>query len=822
MATIIDRPSGINLLRNLKSFILESSSEVTFRLGLDGEYILEETYFPDANNRIEIDIRDVVARHLKTNLPNTNVFTQSDALRLFIAYEGSNSMGFAVLTGGVRKLTEPAADFLEKNWLTWQPQTKHTTWGSPEYLTYYFGASAHVKAKFYRKNGTTKTVTIHTQNATGELRTFNTGMGYLFSLSGEEIENLYGIVDVWVEHYSSGQVLSYVQRYVYEPTQGNEKYFLCINSLGGIDTFTFHGAQTLKPEIEHEAAESGSVKQDITSKAERKWQQSTGYQGTSATKWLFELLASSKAWAIMDSNAEAIIIDTDSVSMNDHDNLHSCEFDFTLAEEGRLLNIRRTDAELPVIEVPSPAGDIFFLRARLSDYPDAELEETILFLVQSPYSETWSKASLGAIRNWILNTITQSEIGLHAHSHDNKGVLDRFGLNGQNPTFDGQALAFLEDALRKFLRKDIADHAAGKITIDDAIEFGEFISGLAGRGGRIDSHGAAELRSLILNEWLEVPELRCNRVSVEIGNQWSAPGGGIIEDVSVDEDALGQPLPTGIITLHLEDGEIGAVAVDDLCQGIFHDGLTLTNNADIDLDDSVGNFKFAGFFTAYFRVTEILDGRNQRFRYALRGVSESWPHSFHPCSKMHFVAYGNPTNTDRQNSRYSTRTYLRFLTGVNDWEFRKANIAAQFGQLDNLSVFGLQMSGYSMYLNNIYMTGTIEQLNELPLRLVIETGGDNFLAWGETMTVTCRLWRGFYEDITDQVTEWSIVRESGDATEDAAWLLKQKVQNFSGTIDICFTPQENDLGGNEYTVSTLFRISASIQGDDSAEANLII
>lgn len=173
-------------------------------------------------------------------------------------------------------------------------------------------------------------------------------------------------------------------------------------------------------------------------------------------------------------------------------------------------------------------------------------------------------------------------------------------------------------------------------------------------------------------------------------------------------------------------------------------------------------------------------------------------------------------------SRYSTRSYERYLKDVNDWEITSSMIAAQFGDLTNLSVHGLQMEGYSAYLNNIYMSGTIAQFDQLDLRMVIDTEGDTFLAWGESLHVTCHVWRGFYEEVTDQIVSWSIVRDSGDAADDAAWLLKQKVRDFSGEIDICFTQAENDLGGNANTVSTLFTIRASLLDNDQVEANIVI
>lgn len=814
MATIIQTPDSLSLLRNMKSFKFSSSSEIVFSL-LQGEsIILSETYSPDYNDQIEVDVRDAISQYLETALPSSDTTDQTGAVKTFVAKLGDTTLGaYTVVNGGVRKLASTSAQFLAGNWLTWQPQVKQVPWASPEYLSYYFVAAGNIKAKFFKKNNTTKTITVAAALA-GKLMTVNTSMSHLFTLSGEDVDDLYGIVDVWVE-MADGTRLSYIQRYINTPTIGDEHYYLCVNSLGGVDTFTFHGDCTLDPEINHQSAEASDEKINITSDAERKWQQNTGYCSIEVTKWIFELIASTKQWAVMDGAIEGIIIDTSSLQMKDRDNLHSCSFSYSLTQEGRLLNNSRDMNVQPVIQVPTPAGEIFFLNLRLSDFPDAELEDTILFLVQSPYTENWSKASLGALKQWLMNVVTNSAIGQNAHSHTNKGVLDKFTESDGKPAYDGATLQTEAVAAVKFLRKDTDDRSSGKIAADSGFEAGSFVSGPLGTGARIDGSGAAEMKSLFLRQWLEVPEIRYNRVDVQIGNQWNAPGGGIIESVAIDTDALGNPLTTGIITLHLEDGEYGTVEVDDICHGIFH---ALAGNDAADVDDGRGNFKFAGFQSVYFRVTEILDARHQRFRYVIRGVSQTWTQNNHPQEGMHFVAYGNFTDTDRQVSRYSTRTYERYLTGVNTWEFSSGNIAAQFGDLSNLSVVGISgMSGYSAYLNNIYMSGTIEQIENMDLRLEIDTNGDNFIAPGEQLSVTCRVWRGgYFQEVTDDITSWSIERDSGVAVEDAAWNLSPKAQNFAGTVDLTIS----DLGTT--AISTLFIITASLGSGESAQAEIII
>ena len=373
-----------------------------------------------------------------------------------------------------------------------------------------------------------------------------------------------------------------------------------------------------------------------------------------------------------------------------------------------------------------------------------------------------------------------------------------------------------------FLSRVDKDTAQKLITFLEGVEFGNYVPGFSGRGGKIDGNGDGELQSLILHKFLEVPEIRYNRVDVEVGNKWRAPGGGIVLKCVPDKDEDGNLLMTGTVTLHLEDGEIGTVAVDDICTGIFHNEATSSSNSAIDYDDSIGNFRFAGFYTVYFRITEILNqGNNSVFRYALRPVSANWMHSFHPTEAMHFVGYGNFSNKDRQTSRYSTRTYERYLQNVNDWEFTAANIAAQFGDLSNLSVFGMDMAGYSAYLNNIYMVGTIEQMKALFPRMEIDTEGDTFLAYGETKKITCTVYRG-WDEITDKVTNWVVTRDTGDPIEDEAWNNSAKAKNFDGTLEISFTALDNDLGTNPYVISVLFTFKAEIEEGVTAVQQLSI
>lgn len=346
-----------------------------------------------------------------------------------------------------------------------------------------------------------------------------------------------------------------------------------------------------------------------------------------------------------------------------------------------------------------------------------------------------------------------------------------------------------------------------------------FADGMTGFGIKFGKDGAMQGDSLTLRRFLEVPELRYNRVEVFVGNQWRAPGAGIVKSVVPDTNSDGTTANTGTVYLKLEEGEIGKIAVDDICMGIFHDNNT-SNNATDDYDDYKGNFRFSGFYTCYFRITEITEtATNSSFRYALREYSDG-TFSKHPSAYMHFVCYGNFTNKDRQSSRYSTLRYERMLVNVNTWEFQAANIAMQEGDLDNLKVYGLDMTGYSIYLENIYMSGTIKQIEKLAVRMEIENTFSETLDFGETAPLRIFLTRGF-DDFTEKAVKWSVTRDSGDATNDAAWQQKAKVVAFNNTptikttedgqrkyvgFDIAFKDGDNDLSMDE--LSTLFTFKA--------------
>jgi len=233
------------------------------------------------------------------------------------------------------------------------------------------------------------------------------------------------------------------------------------------------------------------------------------------------------------------------------------------------------------------------------------------------------------------------------------------------------------DSSRATIRDAVIDLLRSDNISTKLIRSTSFAGGASGHGFSINNSGDAEMNSLIIRQFLEAAEFRYNRVQVIAGESWRGPGAGLIKSVDTNKQT---------ITIKLEEGELTSIDVDDICKAIYHTS--------------------SGFSTVYFRIAEKLS--NDTFKYVLRSG-----YSIHPQMTMSFIAYGNFTNKSRQQSCYEARNYKRYLANVNDWDIQLSNIMMQLGDLSNLKTeHGLDMSGYSAYLNRIYMTGTIKQLSQ--------------------------------------------------------------------------------------------------------------
>lgn len=852
---ILLKPDSLSLAGAMNHFVISSANEIQFTLRYadTGDTVVQHTYTPNKSNLIEVDLESIVTPLLSFQLKDiSEPYKQTTIVRKFtvvitdLGTSKSEFWSFSVLRAGIDHFADSAANWLKANFLTWQPTVKPVTYYTPEFLTYYAVIDSVVKCRAYvEKDG---------EYASYDLTLFNLSNGSVwtvpvqYAIIAGKLNKLPSYYDIWMES-TNGTRLTYIQRYYASDIKSeHEQWVLFENSLGGIDTFRAYGDSENSAKHTHNIAEIENDSEEYRVDTDRVFKKNTGHLSDPERKWLLDFFPSLGKYLYTDRYIRRIVVTESDVNWQEREMSSSYTFTYKYADARPYLNLQRSDIPADVLNIKIPDVGSFTVAPRLVELERLPLSDGALFPVQSPYSDKWTVTTAAAILDWLSHEITAAYKGdgSFGHSHSNMSLLESFTLFGKYLLINSQKISAGEadhadsaknldeksDDWDKILRKDIDDYTAyslgvgGLLTAEKGTQFGKvFVPGIAGGiGGNIDGEGNGELKSLRVREFLEATEYRHNRVSINVGNQWRAPGGGVIEEVIPDTDLDGNLLPSGTIVLHLEDGEIGAVDYDDICQGIFHDSATIGNNSKDNFDDGIGNFRFAGFFSSYFRITEIIDvdtaNRNSRFRYTLRN-DDKWAALFHPCALMTFVSYGNFTKKDRQSSRYSTLTYERYLQDVNDWTFTQYNIAAQFGDLSNLNVFGLDMTGYSAYLDNVYFSGTIQQIEKAPLRMEIENPGGGILASGESTVINCRVLKGFDYVADDDIT-WEILRDTGDADADAAWTQKQKVKDFAGSITLSHTSTDDDLSMNPLVKGTLFTFVAHSKNGSTVRASIIL
>lgn len=360
----------------------------------------------------------------------------------------------------------------------------------------------------------------------------------------------------------------------------------------------------------------------------------------------------------------------------------------------------------------------------------------------------------------------------------------------------------------------------GIISAKQGVEIGEFVTGLFGRGGKIDGDGRAELRSLTLWEWLEVPEIRFNRISVNIGLSIRSEGGGTIEKVLPDTDTDGNQLATGSCWLKLEDGEYGAIAVADLCMGMWHDlgGGNATENS----DDKKGTYQVRGFKTIYFWINDVpdtdpdgLDNSDQHFfRYTLRSTLDGG-NGMHPCAMMHFAQRGNTDNKERQSIVYSTTKYDLSLCNLDSWYFRDSQIYQISRCLDGFTmeqigddgkVYTKKFSGYGIVMGNAYIYGKIDEFERAGFRIDITRTMAGTVTTNTSDVIGIRVVNGYGADVSAKFTTYKVTRDSGDAESDAEW----NAAHTSVGQELTITA--DDLGMAKYLQPVMFTVTASGEG----------
>lgn len=761
MAAIIQKPDTLSLTGNMKKFILSSGTVVSFTLKEGAVVLLDATYEPGTDGRVTIDVRDIVESRLSYSISNEHFYPQTGIVSDFTAIiDGSPTM-FRAIRAGVANLADTPANWLSGNFLTWQPVNKQVTYYSPEWITYYATQSSAIKLKAYYDNGSSEIMTLGEIDS-GYAYTANVQYAVVAGILGQKYPQYY---EVYAEN-KSGARLSYIQRYLYSEVKSEqEQWFLFENSLGGLDTIRAYGDTDFTGEHQHKISTTGDESSEYDIDTNRKYNKNTGHLDEYERRWLLDFFPSRAKYIYTAGAFRKIVVSESDVKYAASDLPSSYTFKYSFSDALPFLNLIRNEESIPEnITIPDIDSPDFILPPRLAEYPRVPLSEGVMLPAFEPHSETPGITTVGEILSAavieVLGRIQAGEGGgelvevLRSADPRNpsdfsvfsslatmlkinqaiEGInldgLDEKYISKTKPDEARKVIKFLEGIIAygtsTFDSVELENLIAEKIAkLGGGATFGNFITGLPGEGASVGEDGHAEFDSAFIRKFLEVPELRYNKVSVYTGVRWDTFGAGIIESVEIDRDENGNNLDTGIIILKLEEGEYGAISEDDRCQGIFHNFSG--SNDTVNEDQKNGNFRFKGFNTVYFQIIEILDtSNNGRFRYRLRPVSDNWYQQHHPSAFMHFAAYANPYDTDRQACVYTTGKYTIRLDNMTGWEYGEANIYGISGKLDGFKMGETIFQGHGNVFGNAYIYGHLQGIEEI-IRENIQVGGKNLL-----------------------------------------------------------------------------------------------
>lgn len=300
-------------------------------------------------------------------------------------------------------------------------------------------------------------------------------------------------------------------------------------------------------------------------------------------------------------------------------------------------------------------------------------------------------------------------------------------------------------ALAHFLRKDAPDVAEKLLKFLEGVEFGVFESGMiTGKGGKIWANGHAELASLLLRGWLEVPEIRYNRVQVVGGELWVTDGAKF--------DTVTQSGDLFNIKIKLEEGELVTFWVGDILKGVYHDKST--------------DGKFKGFRTLWFRVTAV-DQTNQTITVASRYPGDS---KYNPVKYLEVARIGSFTEASRQRSILidSKENCITFLDHVNTWDITPNMEVCWLGRKDRTIPGVPSTAGYNAKLSNIIMSGKIFQYDEI--------SGTDYLVPIDKGTYVDGQRYAYYDRVSAPGGLWLCVNEAGTTQRpnkgSSDWLLQ--------------------------------------------------
>ena len=394
--TIIQSPATYNFAGNIPDLIVDTTEQLSFTLSRGGTQIVAETYTPAQNDRIVINLRNLL--ELLVEVPGYEETVTP--ITQYTYTLGSTSGTFYCLPGG-HGAAVSAESFLRGNFLTWQSQTRITLYHTPHRLRYAALAACVCKVKGYFADGSSSELSLLTM-AAGNIYTMDVSFGTIRS----KFDTQPTYYDVWVEN-TTGQAMTWVQRYMLADFEaGTNDYFIFANSLGGFDTIRFSGDRKEINKLESVNAifDDQTLEYDID--RTRSWKKYTGYIADEQLRmWVLDFFNSPQRYHLTDSGVVQRIYVSEPKLENTATEAAGYEFTYAYSRQSRYINLER--AETPqLLEITDPASEVFFLAPRLNQFEAADPASSADYLIpiQAAAADKWLAISLASLLDYIKPT----------------------------------------------------------------------------------------------------------------------------------------------------------------------------------------------------------------------------------------------------------------------------------------------------------------------------------------------------------------------------------------------------------------------------------
>ena len=394
--TIIQSPATYNFAGNIPDLIVDTTEQLSFTLSRGGTQIVAETYTPAQNDRIVINLRNLL--ELLVEVPGYEEVATPIAQYTYTL--GSTTGTFYCLPGG-HGAAVSAESFLRGNFLTWQPQTRVTLYHTPHRLRYAALAACVCKVKGYFTDGTSAVISLLTMSA-GNIYTMDVSFG---TIRGKfDTQPTY--YDVWVEN-TTGQAMTWGQRYMLADFEaGTNDYFIFANSLGGFDTIRFSGDRKEINKLESVNAifDDQTLEYDID--RTRSWKKYTGYIADEQLRmWVLDFFNSPQRYHLTDSGALQRIYVSEPKLEDTAGETAGYEFTYAYSRQSRYINLERTETP-QLLEITDPASEVFFLAPRLNQFEAADPASSADYLIpiQAAAADKWLAISLASLLDYIKPT----------------------------------------------------------------------------------------------------------------------------------------------------------------------------------------------------------------------------------------------------------------------------------------------------------------------------------------------------------------------------------------------------------------------------------